>query len=228
MTSDLLLVHGAWHNGAGFTRLADELHQRGVQTATVELPSVGPADQDLGDLYADAAVVRAAAEAMGDHVAVLGHSYGGLVITQALAGLANVDHLLYLTAFMLDEGETLFAACGGVDPPWWVRSSDGTRLTAATPEAVFYNTCEPEIAREAVATLRTQSIQSFLDPVTAVAWRNTPSTYFVCEHDQAIPPFAQEAMSQRANDVVRLATDHSPFLCQPALLADEIVRALRT
>jgi pimeloyl-ACP methyl ester carboxylesterase len=223
----LLLVHGAWHNGAAFDLLVAELADRGVEAHTVELPSVGEETAELGDLYADAAVVRAAAEALGPSVAVLGHSYGGLVMTQALAGLPSVSHLVYLAAFMLDEGESLFEACGSMDPPWWIRLGDGSHLGAATPEEIFYNTCSPEVAARAAETLRTQHTQAFLDPLTVVAWRDTPSTYIICDEDHAIPLFAQEAMAQRATSVVHLASDHSPFLGQPSALAEAIVAALR-
>jgi len=227
MTKSLLLVHGAWHNGAGFDALVGELVKHDIAATTVELTSVGHEDAPLGDLYSDAALVRATVAHLGDDVAVLGHSYGGVVITEALAGVTNVSHLVYLTAFMLDEGESLYAACGSVDPDWWVRSSDNQRLSTATPEDVFYNTCEPSVARQAADALRWQSVASFMSPVTQVAWREVPSTYIVCELDQAIPAFAQEAMSQRAGTVVRMSSDHSPFLCQPAALADVIAAALR-
>jgi len=227
MTKSLLLVHGAWHNGAGFDALVAELAKHDIAATTVELTSVGHEDAPLGDLYSDAALVREVVATLGDDVAVLGHSYGGVVITEALAGVDNVSHLIYLTAFMLDEGESLYAACGSVDPEWWVRSPDDQRLSTATPDDVFYNTCEPSVAAQAVDALRWQSVASFMNPVTQVAWREVPSTYVVCELDQAIPVFAQEAMSQRAGTVVRMSSDHSPFLCQPAALADVIAAALR-
>ena len=137
MTKSLLLVHGAWHNGAGFDALVAELAKHDIAATTVELTSVGHEDAPLGDLYSDAALVREVVAALGDDVAVLGHSYGGVVITEALAGVDNVSHLIYLTAFMLDEGESLYAACGSVDPDWWVRSSDDQRLSTYSRRRVL-------------------------------------------------------------------------------------------
>lgn len=215
MKPTLALVHGAWHNAAGFDLFRSELEKLGISTVAISLKSAG----DGGDMYGDAEIVRSAIAAIDGDCFVLGHSYGGLTITQGLTGLTNVKGLVYLTAFMLDEGESLYAACGSVDPDWWVRNSDNTLLTTNNPAAVFYNTCTPEIAQHAVSELRTQSIISFTQPITQVAWKSIPSTYIVCEQDQAIPLFAQEAMSQRATRVIRIDSDHSPFLSKPAELA---------
>ncbi len=74
----------------------------------------------------------------------------------------------------------------------------------------------------AVSQLQPQSASSFTEAVRSAAWRDRPSTYVVCEQDQAIPLFAQEAMSRRARDVFRLDAGHSPFLSQPA----EVVKLL--
>ena len=226
MKPTVILVHGAWHNGAGFAQVQTELEALGFDSQTVELPSVGTADQTLGDMYGDAAVVRAAIDSVDGNCVVLGHSYGGLAITQGSAGAPNVRRLIYLTAFMLDAGETLYAACGSVDPEWWNVAADQTRLTANTPEHIFYNTCTPEVAAHASSQLRTQSLPAFNQPITEVAWKEIPSTYIICEQDKAIPVFAQEAMSGRATSVVRINTDHSPFLSAPADLARLIAQAI--
>jgi pimeloyl-ACP methyl ester carboxylesterase len=192
----------------------------------VELPSVGTTDQALGDMYADAALVRSSIESLDGPVVVLGHSYGGVVITEALAGLSNVQRLIFLTAFMLDEGETLYAACGSIDPEWWQVSADKVRLTARTPENIFYNKCTPEISQRAVTELRSQSLLAFNQPITKVSWKEIPSTYIICEQDNAIPLFAQEAMSQRATESLRMDSDHSPFLSAPQELAKLIFATL--
>ena len=222
MKPTVLLVHGAWHNGAGFARLQDELKSLGINSKTVELSSVAKSGEPIGDMYQDAEIVRNAVKNISGDCVVLGHSYGGLSITQGLVGLQNVKSLIFLTAFMLDEGETLYAACGSQDPDWWVRNSDNLRLTTKNPQSVFYNTCTKEIADEMASTLREQSLISFNQPITKVGWKEINSIYVICEQDQAIPLFAQEAMSQRAGKVVRMNTDHSPFLCQPKALAEII------
>ena len=219
MTKNLLLVHGAWHSGSGFKSLQSELTKLGINSNTVELSSVAAAGAPIGDMYADSEIVRKAAEEFSEGCVVLGHSYGGLPITQGLVNSTNVSGLIYLCAFMLDAGETLYAACGSQDPDWWVRKPGGDRLSAARPEEIFYNQCEAQTAKEAAASLRDQSLLAFNQPVTEVAWKKIRSTYIICENDQAIPLFAQEAMSKRANKVVRMSSDHSPFLSAPSELA---------
>jgi len=228
MTAPLVLVHGAWHDGAGFSMLQEELEKLGIPSHTVELTSVATEDQPIGDMYRDAELVRKTVDAIGRDCIVLGHSYGGLSLTEGLVGAKNVKGLIFLTAFVLDQGETLFAACGSVDPVWWRRNAENTRLTADTPVDVFYNTTPKEIADQAASRLRTQSLEAFNQPIRGVSWKEIDSTYIICEKDNAIPLFAQEAMSQRCTRAVRINTDHSPFLSAPKELAELIKRSLPT
>ena len=228
MTRPLILVHGAWHDGAGFQLLQEELEDLGIPTHTVELTSVARQDEPIGDMYRDAELVRKTVDAIGGDCFVLAHSYGGLPITEGLAGATNVKALIYLTAFVLDKDETLFAACGSVDPVWWRRNSDNTRLTADNPIEVFYNTTPETLALQAANRLRTHSLESFNQPIRNVVWQEIDSTYIICEKDNAIPLFAQEAMSQRCTRAARIDTDHSPFLSAPQELANLIKRSLPT
>ncbi|SNR99023.1 Pimeloyl-ACP methyl ester carboxylesterase [Geodermatophilus pulveris] len=217
MTATLLLVHGAWHGSWCWGPLRDALGGD-VDVRTVDLPSVGDDPAALGDLAADAATVRAALDGLDGPVVVLGHSYGGAVVTEAVTAGSGVAHLVYLCAFQLDAGDSLLGAVGGQEPPWW-EDVQGTAVRAATPEQVFYNGVSPELTRDAVSRLGLQSRASLEQPLTDAAWRAVPSTYVVCEQDQAIPVPAQEAMSSRAGDVLRLPAGHSPFLSHPAELA---------
>ena len=219
MKPTVILVHGAWHSGKGFALLQSELQKIGINSKTVELSSVGSPDESLGDLYSDADLLSSVIESTPGDCVVLGHSYGGLVITEGALNIQKVKKMIFLTAFMLDAGETLYGACGSVDPVWWNVASDKSRLTPDAPENIFYNTCTPEVAADAANQLRTQSLPSFNQAITRVAWKTIPSAYIICESDNAIPLFAQEAMSTRATEVVRMKTDHSPFLSAPKELA---------
>jgi len=185
----------------------------------LDLPSSGPDRDALTDLYEDAATVRRALEEIGRDTLVVAHSYGGMAVTEGAAGAGRVSHLLYLTSFMLDEGESLFAAVGGVEPDWWNVSEDGRTVIPDRPGEIFYNDCSPEDVAAASAQLNPQLVDSFKQPLRAVAWRNAPSTYVICDQDNAIPVFAQEHMSQHAGDVRRISASHSPFLSRP----DEVV-----
>jgi pimeloyl-ACP methyl ester carboxylesterase len=215
MTATLLLVHGAWHGSWAWGPLLDALD--GVPTRTVELPSSGGNPATLGDLRADAAVVREALTGIDGPVVVVGHSYGGAVVSEAVTPESGAVHLVYLCAFQLDEGESLLGAVGGQAPPWWdVR--DGS-VAVRSPEDVFYNRCPADLTADAVQRLGLHSLAAFEQPLTQAAWRSLPSTYVICEDDQAIPPFAQELMSKRAGAVVRMDAGHSPFLSHPQELA---------
>jgi Alpha/beta hydrolase family len=224
----LILVHGAWHNGESFAQLREELEHFSITTSTVELASASTLDESPGDLYRDADLVRKAIDDVGTDCFVLAHSYGGLPVTEGLVGAGNVQGLIFLTAFVLDEGESLFEACGSQDPPWWQRTDDGQRVVANDPESIFYNTCPLDVANVAAAALRTQSISSFTQPITQCSWKEFPSTYIVCLQDQAIPLVAQEAMAERTNARREIDTDHSPFLSAPSTLARLISEIMAT
>ncbi|HJX43182.1 MAG TPA: alpha/beta hydrolase [Geodermatophilus sp.] len=219
MTASLLLVHGAWHGPWAWRPLLD--HLDGLDVHTVDLPSSGTDPAALGDLRADAEVVRAALAGIDGPAVVVGHSYGGVVVSEAATPDTGAAHLVYLCAFQLDVGESLLAAVGGQAPPWW-EVHDG-HVVATGPEEVFYNGCPPDLTSAAVGRLGLQSRAAFEQPLSRAAWREVPSTYVVCEADQAIPLFAQEQMAGRAGDVVRLPDGHSPFLSSPG----EVARVLR-
>lgn len=211
----IVLVHGAWHGPWAWEKVAGPLRERELDVRTVELPSSGPDPSLLADMYEDAATVRRAIDSVDGEALVVAHSYGGVATTEGAAGAGNVGHIVYLTAFMLDEGESLFSAVGGVVPDWWIRSEDTGTVFPGRGEEIFYNDCSAEDQAAAVAKLQPQLEESFTQPVRSVAWRDVPTTYVICERDNAIPVFAQEHMAQRAADVRRMDASHSPFLSMP-------------
>ncbi|AUX39072.1 hypothetical protein SOCE26_004540 [Sorangium cellulosum] len=219
----VVLVHGAWHRPSCWSQVACQLIGGGIDVRVPDLPSAGPDAGRLGSLAADADVVRAALAEVPGKAVVVAHSYGGLPVTEVAAGTGKVAHVVYLCAFQLDRGDSLLSAIGGNEPPWWITSADGKTVTPANPRDVFYNDCTEEVAAAAEAALEPQAKAAFTQPLRNAAWRELPSTYVICERDNAIPVFAQEAMSQRASAVRRLATSHSPFLSRP----DEVVAIVR-
>jgi pimeloyl-ACP methyl ester carboxylesterase len=220
----LLLVHGAWHGSWCWEPVRTRLTARGWRVETVDLPSVAPAAGRPG-LHDDARAVRAALDAIDGQAVVVAHSYGGAPVSEGAVGASNVAHLVYVTAFQLDEGESLLSAVGGQPPSWW--KVDGDLFTPLTPHEIFYGDVEPDVAAAAVGRLRPQSYSVASDQLTGAAWKTVPSTYVVCENDNAIPVFAQEAMAQRAGHVERLPASHSPFLSHPAELTALIEAAAR-
>ncbi|MFS8100740.1 alpha/beta fold hydrolase [Lentzea alba] len=208
----LLLVHGAWHGSWCWEPLRALLTEDGWHVDTVDLPSVGSPHHGMHD---DAKVIR---DAINGPTVVVAHSYGGIPATQAAADLPDVQHLVYVAAFQLDVGDSLQKTVGP-PPPWW--QQEGGVLHAQTPETIFFN----DVDDPPTDRLRPQSYRAFTDQLTKAAWHNTNSTYVICEKDNAIPVFAQEAMAQRATSQERLTTGHSPFLANPRQLAAIIAKA---
>jgi pimeloyl-ACP methyl ester carboxylesterase len=223
----VLLVPGAWHKPDHWHLLVDELSDMDVRT--VALTSTGDDPAALGDMYADADVIARAAAAIDGPVVVVAHSYGGVPATQAVADAGNVVRIVYLASFQLDSGEALLSPNGGRLMPWAKLHQEdgvGNYVEATTPLSVFYNDVEVLTARHAVSLLGYQSYASMSQRLTETAWKTIPSTYVICGADNAIPVAAQEQMAERADDVLRLGTSHSPFLSQPAALARLLRRSL--
>ena len=163
-------------------------------------------------------------DAIDGPVVVCGHSYGGFVITEAAANHPAVRRLVYLAAYMPDEGETLIsltasepgaAILGALRP-----QDDGRTIVDPTQVGdIFFNDCEPAAAAWAMAHLSPMFTPGG-DTATAIAWRDTPSVYIVASRDNAIPPALQRRMSAHASRVVEWDTGHSPFISQPQLVAD--------
>jgi pimeloyl-ACP methyl ester carboxylesterase len=221
----VVLVHGAWHGPWAWAEVASRLAAEGIGVQTVDLPSVGPDADALGDLHDDAATVRATLDEIDGPVVLVAHSYGGAVASEGAAGAGNVEHIVYLTAFMLDEGESLYGLVGGVPPDWWEFTDDRRALTPTRPEEIFYNDLSPEEAESSIAALQLQSFDAISQELRAAAWKDIPSTYVICDQDNAIPVPAQEMLSQRAGTVHRLDASHSPMLSQPDAVV-EIIRGV--
>lgn len=219
----LVLVHGAWHGGWAWEAVVEELRRRDVAAVVLDLPSA----RDTSDLRADAAVLREAVREIDGPVVAVGHSYGGQVISEGAHADDGVVRLVYLAAFQLEPGQSLLDALGGEVPPWIAIDEAAGVSRATRSDEIFYGDCTPEQQQWADAQLTPQSLASFGQPLSRAAWQDVPSTYVVAEQDQAIPPQAQEAMSGHADEVRRLASSHSPFLSQPAAVADLLVEVAR-
>lgn len=157
---------------------------------------------------------------------IVGHSYGGMVATDAAASYGNVRHLVYVTSVMPDLGETM-ADFGGEPGPWMdPRPEDGTMgITAELVPDAFMQDCDGEAVAGALKRLTRQPLAVFGQAPRGVAWREKPSTYIVCAGDRATPPEEQRGFARRADRVVELPTDHHPMLSRPELLARVLAEA---
>jgi pimeloyl-ACP methyl ester carboxylesterase len=194
-----------------------------MRVRAVDLPSTSPNPPPDTNLSTDAAAVREVIEQLGDEVVVCGHSYGGMVISHPAVGThPQVARLVYLCAFMPDSGQSLLSLRGGQNAPW-IRT-DERGMTLPDPEqalAAFYGDCDPATQQWALGQLRPQPEACYLEPVTTAAWTSTPSTYIVCRQDGAIPLELQLGLlAPKAQEILELNASHSPFLSQPAALAE--------
>jgi pimeloyl-ACP methyl ester carboxylesterase len=172
-------------------------------------------------MYDDAQFIRERLDRIGGPVAIVAHSYGGIPVTQAAGEADNVSHIIYLAALQLDEGSSLTPSDDEFP------TQDGDVLPPPDdPHNLFYADVTADEADRAVARLRPQSIRSFTEVLTRVAWKTVPSTYVVCEQDNVLPPAFQEQMASRSATVHRLLTGHSPFLSSPAEVAKLITTVI--
>lgn len=217
----VVLVHGAWGGSWIWERVVPLLAERGVQALTVDLPSVDCDPAHPTGLAVDAAAVERVLDGAAGPFVVCGHSYGGMVITQAVAGRSDVVHLVYVCAFMPAEGESLFMLTGG-PAPWITRLEDGRTLPDPEHAArVSYADCDPATRAAAIRRRRAHVDAPFADPVSVAAWRVIPSTYVVCTEDESMPVEVQrDVFAPRAQQVVELASSHAPFFSRPEELAD--------
>ena len=222
--STLIFVHGACVRDAPWwwSRMTKPLAGHGIASVAVQLPSCGETGAGLGDLYADVeATLQAIAEAEGP-VVLCGHSYGGMVITQAGAH-ERVAQLLYVTSMMPDAGQSMADLAGSQPTPWMDPGDDGTvGVHADLVRELFLQDCDDAIVGQALDRLTRQSATPFAQPPLHIAWRAKPSTYIVCTDDLAIPA---ELQRQRANARARLVdftSGHHPFLSQPEAFARSI------
>lgn len=226
----VVLVHGSWHGPWCWDKVVPLLAERGVTAVTPKLPSMGDVRAERGDLHDDSAVVRAAIEAAGGPVVLVGHSYAGAVVTEASAGNPAVAQLVYLCALVPDEEETIFDTLTLIDEPPLVGPGSGLVIYddefAHGPEkgkeaALFYHDCDPADAAAAAARLVKQNAVTGTQELRGFGNREHPVTYVVCTDDRTISPNLQRFFAQRLGGaIVEWPTSHSPILSRPDLVAD--------
>ncbi len=229
----VVLVHGAWHGAWCWATFQAELDRRGITSYAIDLPGHGTSLEPLGGLYHDAAHLAATLDHLDLTDAVLvGHSYGGAVITQAATGRSDLAHLVYVAAFALDAGESVMGTLRSLDRHDVDLSAamqfhdDGTStLDPELAAAALYGSCSPEAVAAALPRLTPQPSATMTEDVAGAPRDTITSTYVRCLQDRAIHPEHQAVFAARCTANVELDTDHSPFVSMPTALAD-IVEAV--
>jgi pimeloyl-ACP methyl ester carboxylesterase len=222
--TNIVLVHGGFVDGSGWVGVYQILRKAGHAVTVVQNPTLSLAD--------DAAVTRRTLDRQTDQTVLVGHSYGGAVITEA-GTHPKVAALVYIAAFAPDQGEsvnTLIAnpTPGAPVPPILPPQDGFLFLDRDKFAASFAADVDPDLAAFMADAQVPWGVDALAGAITVPAWRTKPSWYLVTTEDRMIPPDAQRFMSERANaHVVETAASHSVYVSQPEPVAALIETAIK-
>jgi pimeloyl-ACP methyl ester carboxylesterase len=218
----IVFVHGGWADSSGWNQEITNLERRGFAV-------IAPANP-LRGLASDAAYIRSVLQTISGPIVLVGHSYGGAVITNAAVGVPNVKALVYVAAFALDKGESLVQL---------VTMNPGTQIGPATldyrpypladgstgtdlylKKSAFHDAFAGDLSLKVTdqmqATQRPFSNAAFTSLSGEPAWKTIPSWYMVATQDHAIPPATERFMAQRAHaTIVEVDASHVAMISQP-------------
>ncbi|MCK9793274.1 alpha/beta hydrolase [Isoptericola sp. 4D.3] len=229
----VVLVHGAFADSSGWTVVAERLQDDGYQVLAFSNP--------LRGIEHDSEYLRTFLETVEGPIVLVGHSYGGAVITNAATGNDQVESLVYVAGYALDEGETVAEAntLGGghtdvidhlvlrpfpeagennadasIDPEWFPR--------------LFAQDLPRRLAETMAASQRPGALASLIAPSGEPAWKSIPSWYIVAKDDRIIPPEAERVMAKRAGaTTVEIRSSHSVMISHPFQVLHVIKKAAR-
>jgi pimeloyl-ACP methyl ester carboxylesterase len=218
----IVLVHGGFVDGSGWAGVYNILKKRGYNVLIVQNPTKSLAD--------DVAFTKSAIDSLNDDVVLVGHSYGGVVITEA-GTHPKVSDLVYVAAFAPDKGESVSSLIANPPPgapvPPILPPKDGYLFLDRTKFAAsFAADVEPELASFMADSQVPWGVDALSGAVSQPAWKTKPSYYLVAAEDRMIPPPAQRAMAERAKaQVTEVPGSHAVYVSKPAEIADLIERA---
>ncbi|PJJ63588.1 alpha/beta fold hydrolase [Compostimonas suwonensis] len=231
-SSTVVLVHGAFADASGWTGVIERLQEKGY-------PVLAPANP-LRGIGADAAYLSAVLSTIPGPIVLVGHSYGGAVITNAALGNENVAGLVYITAYALDEGEAVAQAneLGGghteVTEHLVIRpfpgAAEGDADAYIDPEhfpRLFAQDLPLPEAQALAVSQRPGALASLGIPSGSPAWKAIPSWYLVASSDNIIPPEAERFMAERAGaTTVEIESSHVPMISHVDEVTDLILAAI--
>jgi pimeloyl-ACP methyl ester carboxylesterase len=227
-----VLVHGAMHGGWCWDEVVPHLSAAGHVALAPDLPGLGGDATTLArvDLAMNGDFVAGLVQAQPEPVVLVGHSMGGVSISEAAERVPDrILGLVYLAAMLLPAGERVQDPQMQSSMEAVTVSPDGLSMIVGPERAVpmFYNRTEPAAARAAARRLTPQPLRPAFEPLTVTAARfgRVPRAYVECLDDQAIPIDSQRRMQAAlpCDPVVTLDTDHSPFLNMPQALARSFI-----
>jgi pimeloyl-ACP methyl ester carboxylesterase len=218
----IVLVHGGFVDGSGWQGVHQRLTRKGFEVIVVQNPTISLED--------DVAVTKRAIATAKNPVVLVGHSYGGVVISEAGTD-PKVKALSYIAAFAPDAGESVEALIANPAPgapvPPIVPGADGfLSLDRDKFHDSFAADVDADTARFMADSQVPWGVAALAGKVSAPAWKSKPATYLVATEDRMIPPPAQQAMANRAGAKVTMAKgSHSIYVSQPDLVVEAIEQA---
>jgi pimeloyl-ACP methyl ester carboxylesterase len=229
----VVFVHGGWADSSGWSGEIGPLQEKGYPVIAVANP--------LRGLTSDADYVRSVLQTIPGPIVLVGHSYGGAVITNAAVGVPNVKALVYIAAFAPDTGDNLqqlvtmnpgtYITPDALDTRPYPLPGGGTGTDLYIKAANFHDAFAGDLPRKTTdlmfAEQRPFSVAAFTEPSGTPGWKTIPSWYLVSTNDHAIPPKTQEFMAKRAGSTVSyVAASHVPMQSQPKATLATILSAI--
>ncbi len=220
--TNIVLVHGAWADGSSWAKIIPQLHAKGYHVVAVQNP--------LTSLEDDVAATKQAIARLDGPVLLVGHSWGGVVITQA-GDDPKVAGLAYVAAWVPDEGQTMedLAKDYPPSPAGPEFHQDGAGFLTISPKGMdmhFVPDLTPGERKLVYATQGPWAAKNFVTKVSKVAWRNKPSWNVVATDDHMIHPDQQRFQAKRMKaTTIEVKSGHVPMLSQPDKVADLILQA---
>src|SRR2546429_911478 len=225
---NVVLVHGGFVDGSGWQGVYETLKKDGYAVSIVQNPTISLAD--------DVAVTKRILAAQNGPVILVGHSYGGVVITEA-GNDPKVAGLVYIAAFAPDKGESVSALIkdpppGAPVPPILPPQDGYLFLDKAKFASSFAADVSPDLAEFMADSQVPWGVEALSGAISQPAWKTKPSWYLVSTDDKMIPPDAQRAMSKRAGStVVEVKGSHAIYVSQPravAALVEQAAKSVKT
>jgi pimeloyl-ACP methyl ester carboxylesterase len=220
---NIVLVHGAWADGSSWSGVIERLQADGFEVRAPQFPLTSLAD--------DVARLRQVLEFLDGPSIVVGHSYGGQIITSLGANAPNVAGLVYIAAFGLDEGESLGALLsqGPVTPALAHLFTDARGYGWLSPDDFvnhFAGDLDPAHARVLYAVQQPLASSAFTDVMGVPAWKSLPSWYLVAQNDEAIPPDAERQFAARMGAMtVEVPSSHVAMVSHAKEVAELVEQA---
>jgi len=221
MINNVVLVHGAWADGSGWEEVYNILTEKGFVVTIVPNPNTSLAD--------DVKITKGVLSLQSGSTVLVGHSYGGAIISEA-GSHPNVKALVYVAAFVLDAGESLFKMLKDAPP------DPDSPILPPTDGFIWLdrnkfhaNFCADVSASKAKFMADSQvpvGLAAFDTDLRTAAWKTTKSWYIVATEDKMIPPDAERGMAKRANaKITEIKSSHAVYISHPAEVASVIEKA---